>query len=612
MFLIKLIQKTLFLFNPRERLQLIGLFVMVLVGAGLEIVGIGLVFPFVSLLSNPEAINQQFLLSWLDQLIGNPDQRVFLLILSGLLVFIVIGKNIYLAILFYFQFKFILTKRTKLSYELYQNYLISPYSFHLQRNTAQLLQNMTEEVNRFFGGVLTSLIRGLTQSTITFAIVLTLAILNPIETLVVIIIFSIFTVIFYRFVREKINKEGKLRQESFGKVLREINQGLGSVKETKVLKRELFFLRRFLTYATDLNKSAQFLQILNQLPRLYLESVAVIVIISIVVLSIIQGKPLGTIAPTISLFAAAAFRLMPLINQVIVAFNTIKFNVHALDVIHNEFKLLAPYREENQEKIKQYRHQIASTQLEVKEVTLQDVYYRYPNAETDSLQGISLTIKQGESVGLVGESGAGKSTLVDVILGLLTPYQGQVLVNGENINQHLFQWQRSIGYIPQSIYLCDDTLRANVAFGLSDEEVNEEQLWDAIKAAQLEELVKELPKGLDTVVGERGLRLSGGQRQRVGISRALYHNPSVLVMDEATAALDNQTEAYVMEALEKLRGEKTIIMIAHRLSTVKDCDCLYLLQRGKVISQGTYEKLLERSCEFQAMTNINSLNNTTA
>jgi ATP-binding cassette subfamily C protein len=229
------------------------------------------------------------------------------------------------------------------------------------------------------------------------------------------------------------------------------------------------------------------------------------------------------------------------------------------------------------------------------------VSYHYPSSEEEVLSEVSIEITQGTSVGLIGSSGAGKTTLVDVILGLLQPTEGKVLVDGVDIQQGLRGWQNQIGYIPQSIYLCDDTLRGNIAFGIPEEEISEEQVWSAVQLAQLQELVERLPQGLDTVVGERGVRLSGGQRQRVGIARALYHNPQVLVMDEATAALDNETEASIMEAVEKLSGEKTLIMIAHRLTTVKNCDCLYLMERGKVVDQGSYEELRDRNESFMRM-----------
>ncbi|WP_232225143.1 ABC transporter ATP-binding protein [Dactylococcopsis salina] len=238
------------------------------------------------------------------------------------------------------------------------------------------------------------------------------------------------------------------------------------------------------------------------------------------------------------------------------------------------------------------------------QLRLDSVSYHYPNSEEQVLNQVSIEIPQGTSVGLIGSSGAGKTTLVDVILGLLQPTEGKVLVDGVDIQQGLRGWQNQIGYIPQSIYLCDDTLRGNIAFGIPEEEISDEQVWSAVRSAQLQELVERLPQGLDTVVGERGVRLSGGQRQRVGIARALYHNPQVLVMDEATAALDNETEAGIMEAVEKLSGEKTLIMIAHRLTTVKNCDCLYLMERGKVVDQGSYEELRDRNKNFMRMAKI--------
>jgi ATP-binding cassette subfamily C protein len=299
----------------------------------------------------------------------------------------------------------------------------------------------------------------------------------------------------------------------------------------------------------------------------------------------------------LSLFAIAAVRLMPSAKRIISTITTIRYSKDSVDVIHYDLLSL----ETTPTKTSLIKSTQTSSHLFQNTIELKNIYYQYPNASKLSLLGISLSITKGQAIALVGESGSGKTTLVDVILGLLPPSQGEILVDEENILSNLTNWQSQIGYIPQSIYLCDDTIRSNIAFGLPLDQINEEQVWKSLRAAQLGELIRNLPDQLDTLVGERGIRLSGGQRQRIGIARALYHDPEILVMDEATAALDNNTEREFMEALESMSKDKTMIMIAHRLSTVKNCEHLYLMQQGKIIGSGTYNELLSQSIEFRLL-----------
>lgn len=597
----KLLKKLLDLFTIRERWQIAGLFILILIGAGFETLGVGLVLPFISLLENPQRVEQAGLLRWVYQAVGEPEIRQFLIGAGLGFIGIYLLKNAYLTGITYLQFRFIYDKQIKLCSRLFRAYLYSPYTFHLQRNSADLMRNLTSETGQFFGGVLIPGLLALTEVTILACIALFLLVVEPVTCMAAAGGIGLATMIFYRMVRLKLSDLGKALQYHQARLIQTINQGLGGVKEAKVLGREQLFIDEYQSHNISSTRAFQFSQVVSQLPRFFIESIAVVGLMLIVVSVLAQGRNLNGVLPTLSLFAAAAFRLMPSINRILNAVTRMRFSSHSVYVLYHDLMELKAI-EETSKKVNWSRRDLIKQGLETA-IELRNVVYQYPGASDASLQGVSLTIPKGTSVGFVGASGAGKTTIVDVILGLLPPTQGQVLVDDRDIYQDLSAWQRLIGYIPQSIYLCDDTLRNNIAFGIPEDEINQDWIESAVESAQLTELVKSLPQGLDTLVGELGVRLSGGQRQRVGIARALYHNPEVLVMDEATAALDNQTEAGVMQAVEKLSGEKTLIMIAHRLSTVKNCDCLYFMNQGKIVAVGTYSKLLEISKSFQKMVN---------
>ena len=377
-----------------------------------------------------------------------------------------------------------------------------------------------------------------------------------------------------------------------------VNQGLGGFKDARILGREGFFLGSYKESSLFKAKASRYKKVISAMPRLVLETLAVTGMLSVTALFVAQGRDLAVVVPTLVLLGTAIVRLMPSFTRVASDFNALKWGERALNVVYVDLKEL---EEEERARRKLYLDGESKPLPFEHAIEIDNLHYRYPNADEDALHGISLTIPRFASVGFVGPSGAGKTTIVDVILGLLTPTEGAVRVDGVDIQERLANWQRKIGYIPQHIYLTDDTVRRNVAFGQSDEEIDDADVWAALEAAQLSELIASFDKGLDVMVGERGVRLSGGQRQRIAIARALYHKPEVLVMDEATSALDNQTERHIVEALEQLQGSHTMIVIAHRLSTVQGCDTLFMLDEGRLVAAGTYDDLLIESDNFRQM-----------
>ncbi len=583
------------LLDRGDRAQLVGIGLLMLLGSVWEAIGVGLVLPFIAIIEKPERLND--LLFWHQSSLplSDREQYAWLILLSIGFAALYILKNLFLAGSNYIQLKFLNEKQRKFSVLLLRSYLFKPYTFHLQNNTAKLIQNAKTEINNVFNQYLFPLLILISELLIVFSIFTVIIFTNPLISIIVITSLSLLSYLFFKVFRKKLKEIGSQRVYYEQQVVQAINQSLGGIKEVKVLGREQVFLNAYEKNLIEDRKANFFLNFINQLPRSYFETLAVTTIVLIIILTLVQRGSMAQVLPLISLFAAAAFRLLPSATRLMNSLNATIFYSASVDVVYDDI-LEARQTPALPLTVANTEAQPFSDRLE-----LIDIHYFYPNTQRPALDGVSLTIKQGEMIGFVGASGAGKTTIVDVILGLLQPSQGDILVDGVSIYTNLSQWQRQIGYIPQSIYLSDDTLRRNIAFGLADEAIDEEALWAAVKAAQLSTFISGLPQGLDTIVGERGVRLSGGQRQRIGIARALYHNPSVLVMDEATAALDNQTEAGVMDAIQALSGEKTIIMIAHRLSTVMNCDRLYLMANGKVVAMGAYSELLEQSPEFRAM-----------
>jgi ABC-type multidrug transport system fused ATPase/permease subunit len=519
---------------------------------------------------------------WLARL-GNPNHDQ--LVIGGMLALVGLYavKSSFLGFLAWWQARFVFGLQADLSQRLFAGYLRQPYAFHLQRNSAQLIRNAIGQV-----GSLVTVIR---QVIILFTEIMVLlgisAVLLAVEPLGALVIVSTLGLVgwgFNRVTRRHILRWGEALQWHEGLRIQHLQQGLGGAKDVKLLGREDDFLAQYRLHNAGSARVGQRQATLSALPRLALELLAVAGLAGLVLVMISQHKPLEAFIPTLGVFAAAAFRLMPSFNRVTEAVGCVLYSLPVVDNLHTEFVLVEATR------APQHAHPLPLTNA----LTIDQISFRYPSTETFALRGVSLSIRRGACVGFIGGSGAGKSTLVDVLLGLLTPDSGTVQVDGFDIQTRLRGWQDQIGYVPQFIFLTDDTLRRNVAFGVSEEQIDEAALWCAIYAAQLEQFVKDLPQGLETVVGERGVRLSGGQRQRIGIARALYHDPPVLVLDEATSSLDTVTERGVMDAVRALRGEKTLIIVAHRLSTVEDCDRLFRLEQGQVVDEGETAMVLGR------------------
>ncbi len=559
-----------------QRRSAILLLVLMLVGMLLETLGIGLIIPALGVMAEGDlATRYPVLVPWLNAL-GNPRHDQLIIAGMSVLVGVYVIRTLFLGFLAWWQARFAFELQASISQRLFIGYLRQPYTFHLQRNSAQLINNVVTETNQFTHSGLIAGMTLLTEILVLIGISALLLVVEPLGAILVVSTLGLAGWGFNRLTHAHILRWGEMRQHHEALRIQHLQQGLGGAKDVKLLGRESDFLAQCRLHNSGIARVGQRQTALQALPRLWLELLAVIGLAALVLVMLKQGKPSEALLPTLGLFAAAAFRLMPSVSRALGAMQSVRYTLPVIDTLYSELCLL------DTAKLPQRGEPL----LFKNALTINKVSFRYPDAEAKTLQNISLAIPHGASVGFIGGSGAGKSTLVDIILGLLTPESGVVHVDGIDIQTQLRDWQDKIGYVPQSIFLTDDSLRRNVAFGLPNDQIDEAAVWRALRAAQLEQFVRDLPEGIDSLVGERGIRLSGGQRQRIGIARALYHDPSVLVLDEATSSLDTDTERGIINAVRALQGEKTIIIVAHRLSTVEHCNHLFRLERGQVVEEG--------------------------
>ena len=589
--------KNLFgLLPAKDRVKFAILVGLMFIGTVLELIGIGLIPLFVSAVADPDLLfHNQHTGPFLESM-GIETARQLLVSGGVLLIAVFLVRSIYLVVLNFFKAGYIYGRFESFATELYKSYLYSPYTFHLNRNSAELVRNVTNEARYVAEFVLQPFLTILMHGITAAGIFILLLLIEPLITLLTFIILGGGGALILKFQKNRMNKHGEIASFERSRLIQSVNEGLGGIKDVLLMNRQHHLLRQFRMFASNIKKAETFKTVSDQAVKPVMEFMAVGGMMLIALTMVFQGRPIATIIPVLTLFGVAAVRLMPAISQIISRTTLLRFYAYSLKPVHKDITQQRSV-EENEKIQTGLDDQLRFT----KEIKLAEITYQYPNSREIVLSGIHLTIKKGEAIGFVGPSGAGKSTIVDVILGLLEPQKGNILVDGTDIATQMRSWQNNLGYIPQFIFLSDDTVRNNIAFGIAEDEISNEKIRSAIEAAQLKEFIETLPEGLDTVIGERGVRLSGGQRQRIGIARALYNNPGVLIMDEATSALDNETEKQVIDAIEQLKGERTIIMIAHRLTTVMNCDRLYLLEDGKIIGHGTYNELIGSSEKFKKL-----------
>ncbi len=569
-----MIQKIRMIFNRTQKIKFVVLFCMLFAGSVLELMGVSLILPFVQLVMDTDGTDNA-LFQWFGRLVGAESQRELLIWLGLLLIAVYLIKNTYLLFTKYVQLRFVFNNRLELSGRLMRNYMKKPYPFHLEKNSSEILRSVTSDVNNLYELVM-DVIDLVSNLLIIAMLAVYLLYTDVMITLVVAALLGLCSYFYFAVMRRRTVDYGKQNQLYNGKMIQAVNQALGGIKEIKVLARENYFVRAYEEngryYASSLKKS----QFYRNAPKYLIETVCVCGVLATILIKLQMGADVQELVPQLSVFAMAAFRLLPSVNQVNNLLNGILFLKPSIDRIYEDLQEAGAKKNERPPE-RDYRRLPAADAVRFEHVT-----FRYPGTEKEILSDLSVELPLKKSIGFVGSSGAGKTTFMDLLLGLLTPDQGRICYGDSDIRDYPDAWGHKLGYIPQSIYLADDTIRRNVAFGIPDSEISEAKVRRALEEAQLLEFVDGLDDGLDTMVGESGVRLSGGQRQRIGIARALYQQPEILVLDEATSALDTETEQAVMEAVERFRGRCTLLMIAHRTSTLENCDQIYRLEDGKL------------------------------
>jgi ATP-binding cassette, subfamily B, bacterial PglK len=575
---------------PRQRLRLALVVAGMLLSAALEMLGIAAIPAFVALLTDPSRLIAHTPAAIASALRRMELARLTLLGAASLAAIILI-KNAYLAFLYHVESKTLRDLSTDLSERLFRSYLFSPYAFHLRRNPAELIRNVTTEVAAVVHAIrasMTVMREGLTLS----VVFLLLLLIDPVVSLSVFVLLGCAAATFYVGVRRALASRGELAQGHRSRQIQAATQALGAIKEAKIFGRETYFLEQFREETHGKEQQDSYHRVVAALPRMFLEVIAIVGLLLVAVVFVTLQRPVETMLPILTLLAVSIVRLVPAFNAVASGLSQIHYYQTSVELVCEE---LASAR-----LVQQGLPTSSASPRLTTSVRLRNIRYRYPDAHDNALRGVSLEIPVGSTVAIIGPSGAGKSTLVDVLLGLLTPTDGDVQVDGWSISQHLAGWQHQIGYVPQDVYLLDASVRRNVAFGLPENEIDDRRVLRALRLVQMDAFVSALARGLETEVGNRGIRLSGGQRQRLGIARALYNEPPVLVMDEATAALDHETEQAVLHAMGALNNQHTVVLIAHRLTTVRHCDVVFLIESGVVKDSGTFDELCARNPYLRA------------
>ena len=562
---------------PRERKKLFWIWVVIMVQMVVETFSLGLIIPVVGLLTQDSyLVSVPFVAQYLRDFTQSQVLVVSMMFMSALFV----SKSFFVFWATKFQQRFTTSVSSRIAQTTFLKYLRQPYEFHLERNSATLIANV-DNARSIVSGGLDPMLLLLTDGIVSLGLFALLIYVEPVGTILVVALFSVSSLVIRTITKGPIARWGELRKFHSREVFRHMQQGLGAVKEIKVMGREHQFLdahERHLRLRMEMDRRFTTMQ---SIPRLSFEALAMIGLCVLVVVMVASNKPVSAVMPTLGLFAVTAFRVIPSVSRMLASIQTINYTTPIAATIFRD----AGLREDFDEAVKTNRQFSFA-------ISFEHVTFRYTGSQRSVLNDVSFVINRGDAVGIIGSSGSGKSTLINIVLGLLAPSSGRMLVDGEDITVCRRWWQNQIGYVPQDIYLIDDTLRKNIAFGISDDEIDEIALQRAVADAQLDMFIASLPAGLETVVGERGVRLSGGQCQRIGIARALYNNPLVLILDEATSALDSETEAGVMQAVRGLFGKKTVLIIAHRTSTVAYCDRIFSLNDGELVGIGNPTEML--------------------
>ena len=565
----KAILKVFSILPRADYLPCIGIIIAMMIGAALEAVGIGAILPLISIMGDSEFLSDHPSIAAAAKSFGINTHAELIVFLNTALIAVYLLKNAYIAWEIRMQMRFAINRQIRYSSELMGEYLAKPYLFHVEHNTATLIRNVNNGALLTFSAILIPCFLLITEIVTAATIWVMLVAVDAFSAVIVAGVLGALLYGVLKLCRRKLTEQGIIQNECAGIYIKWLNQGLGAIKETKIMHKEAFFLNAYSKAYEKYGQANYVYQFYTQMPKTIIEAVVVSGLLLLIVFKVLRGENPMDIVGLLGLLALAAFRLMPSANRIIGYLNNIKFQLPLFNELYPEFAHIRERLEKHQPVVLENPPAPLPFDHEIK---VENLAFRYPQGKKDVLKNVNFSIAKGKFIGIVGASGAGKTTFVDILLGLLTPTSGKITVDGVDIAEKLAAWQENIAYVPQSIYLIDGTIRENIALGEEPDKIDNNRVMQALEMAELKEFVENMDDGIETMVGERGVKLSGGQRQRIGIARALYQKPTVLVLDEATSALDNDTEKSITDTILKFKGKITIIAIAHRVSTLEECD----------------------------------------
>ncbi len=575
--MIQIIRKMNKLLDGKQKRSMAGLIFLMVIGAFLQTAGVGLLVSVVNLVIDPQAVENSRLAGALYALLGGGSYKRFAVLVMSLLILIYVLKNSFLYIQQKLMYAFVYTNQFRTSERLMRNYLRRGYEFYLNADTAVVQRSITSDVNNMYALIL-ALLQLFSDSVVTVFVVTYCLLTNGVMTIIMGLALGILMLAIKKILKPILYKAGKDNQDYYSGLFKWISQTVQGIKDVKISGKENYFLEEYRKCGKGYVEAVQKYSLYNNIPKLLIETVCVTILVGYMMVQVLSGVSTEEMMAVLSTLAAAAFVLLPCVNRINNQINSLAyfepFFMGVADNLQDEI---------SGEKVDFTDFKKPVEKLPVKEaIRMRDITYAYPNSDRLIFDHADLEIPVGKSVGIVGVTGAGKSTVVDILLGLLKVREGKILADNTDIMTNYRGWLKNVGYIPQMIFMLDDSIRKNVAFGVPEEEIDEARVWEVLREAQLDDFVRSLPEGLDTGIGERGIRLSGGQRQRISIARALYADPEVLILDEATSALDNDTEAAIMESINRFQGRKTLLIIAHRLQTIEKCDMVYRVMDGRI------------------------------
>lgn len=582
---VTLLQKVSYLFDRKQKRQIAGLALLILIGGLLETVGVSMLLPVVQAIMDPEQLMENELVGKVTEALHIETSRQLIILMLGALIALYVVKNAYLLFQTYVQNTFVTRNRNRMISRVMREFLNRPYEEYLGADIPTVFRLTDSDIPNAFQMILV-MIQMVTEIVVAGFLCIVLVVVSPAMSLFIFCIFLGMTLMITKVLKPRLNAIGHKNQQIQSRIAKWRIQSIYGLKDVKVLHREEFFVRNYYESGAIGADVARNYAVFNNLPRLLIETIFMASMLLFIMLYMLRGGNITVLIPQLSAFAVAGIRVMPGTNRINTYLSEIAYSQPCLDYLYEN--LTANMKMDVNGSVTGLARGGGAQTQEVRthlqdKIVLDHITYAYPNTEKNIFTDAHMEVKKGQSVGIMGPSGAGKSTVVDILLGLLRVQAGTITCDGVNIFDNYADWLSKIGYIPQSIYLIDESIRDNIAFGIDADKIDDRRIWEVLEEAQLKEFVEELPEGLDTTIGDRGVRISGGQRQRLGIARALYHNPEILVFDEATSALDNDTEKAVMDAINNFHGRKTMVIIAHRLNTIAKCDVIYKVDGEKIV-----------------------------